>query len=57
MAYLQIHCDYCGGKWDVYKRDIKNERARQCPHCFQEIDRREKLAQAKEAFDRKRAAQ
>ena len=39
MAYLQIHCDYCGGKWDVYKRDIKNERARQCPHCFQEIDR------------------
>ena len=39
MAYLQIHCVYCGGKWDVYKRDIKNERARQCPHCFQEIDR------------------
>ena len=39
MAYIKIHCDYCGGTWDVYKRDIKNDRARQCPHCFQEIDR------------------
>ena len=38
MAFLRIHCDYCGGTWDVYKRDIKTEDARKCPHCFQKID-------------------
>ena len=30
MAYLRIHCDVCGGTW--------NDKARQCPHCFSEID-------------------
>lgn len=38
MAYLRIHCNYCGKWWEVYKRDSKNEYSRQCPHCFSEID-------------------
>ena len=38
MAFLRIQCDYCGGSWDVYKRDIKSEDARKCPHCFQRIE-------------------
>lgn len=39
MAYLLIHCDVCGGQWEIYHRDDwKDRRARQCPHCFSEID-------------------
>lgn len=38
MAYLRIKCDYCGGKWEVYKQNIQGENARICPHCFQKID-------------------
>ena len=38
--YLHIRCGVCGCKWDVYSRDNwKDDRARQCPHCFAEIDR------------------
>ena len=40
MAYLRIHCDVCGGTWEVYHRDNwKDDKARQCPHCFSKIDR------------------
>jgi len=40
MAYLRIHCEVCGGTWEVYHRDDwKDHRARQCPHCFSKIDR------------------
>ncbi len=40
MAYLRIHCEACGGVWEVYHRDNwNNDKARQCPHCFAEIDR------------------
>lgn len=40
MAYLRIHCDVCGGTWEVYHRDNwKDDKARQCPHCFAKIDR------------------
>lgn len=38
MAYIKVHCDYCGGSWEIYKRDVKNDHARQCPHCFQRIE-------------------
>ena len=39
MAFMRIHCDVCGGTWEVYHRDNwKNGKARQCPHCFSEID-------------------
>ena len=40
MAYLRIHCDVCGGTWEVYNRDDwKDDKARQCPHCFSKIDK------------------
>lgn len=40
MAYLRIHCEACGGVWEVYHRDNwNNDKARQCTHCFAEIDR------------------
>lgn len=40
MAFLRIHCSVCGGTWEIYARDSWNDdRARQCPHCFSEIDR------------------
>lgn len=40
MAYMRIHCDVCGGAWEVYHRDSWNDdKARQCPHCFSKIDR------------------
>ena len=39
MAYLRLHCDVCGGTWEIYHRDDWNDdKARQCPHCFAEID-------------------
>ncbi len=38
MAYLKIHCDYCGQSWEVYERAVKDEHSRMCPHCGSEID-------------------
>lgn len=39
MGFLRIHCNYCGGTWDVYGRDDWNEtRSRTCPHCQTKID-------------------
>ena len=40
MSYLRIHCEACGGVWEVYHRDNwNNDKARQCHHWFAEIDR------------------
>lgn len=40
MAFLRIHCDVCGGSWEVYRRDVwTNDKMRQCPHCLSKIDR------------------
>lgn len=40
MAFLRIYCNECGGKWEIYRRDNWNdETARQCPHCFLQINR------------------
>lgn len=39
MAYMKIHCGYCGQSWDVYQRDDWNKKnAATCPHCFKRID-------------------
>lgn len=39
MGYMKIHCNYCGGSWEVYGRDDWNEKKhRTCPHCFSSID-------------------
>lgn len=37
MAYMKIHCDYCGGTWEVYERDFTNEVNKYCPHCAKGI--------------------
>lgn len=39
MAFLKIHCDVCGGAWEVYLRDRWSDtKTRQCPHCQSKID-------------------
>lgn len=39
MGYLKIHCHYCGGTWEAYKRNIvSRDNAHTCPHCFKSID-------------------
>lgn len=38
MAYLIIHCETCGRKWEVYHRgDIYSKEQRTCPHCGEKI--------------------
>ena len=51
MAYMKIHCGYCGGAWEVYHRDDwKDDHARTCPHCSQKIDRQTWNKQVLPAF-------
>ena len=38
MAFLRIHCAYCGGTWDVYHRQRELDPALRCPHCDSKID-------------------
>lgn len=39
MGFLRIHCDYCGGTWDVYGHsNFSDKSARTCPHCKQKMD-------------------
>ena len=39
MAFMVIHCESCGGSWEVYSRDDFNHwHARTCPHCGKSID-------------------
>lgn len=39
MAYMKIHCDYCGGSWEVYERDNWfDQKIATCPHCATKID-------------------
>ena len=39
MGILRIHCDSCGGQWEVYgSGDFHARTARTCPHCGQRID-------------------
>lgn len=40
MAYLRIHCDYCGQTWEVYERSMHDEHSRECPHCHSKIEDR-----------------
>ena len=38
MGFIRIHCDYCGGTWEVYGRDnYKETQYRTWPHCFSKI--------------------
>lgn len=38
MPFLRIHCDYCGGMWDVYRKMRWIDTAARCPHCDARID-------------------
>lgn len=38
MAFLRIHCAYCGGTWEVYHKQRELDQARSCPHCDARID-------------------
>ncbi|MBQ5319761.1 MAG: hypothetical protein J6K17_11765 [Oscillospiraceae bacterium] len=38
MAFIRIHCDYCGGEWEVYKHGLTSEHSRECPHCFHTVN-------------------
>ena len=56
MVLIRIHCDSCGGSWDVYSSLRDFDQARQCPHCEHRIDGatwREKILPA---FDAARLA-
>lgn len=48
---LRIHCDQCGGAWEVYGRDNWREpTARTCPHCGHKIERQTWEGQVLPAF-------
>ena len=38
MAFLRIHCAFCGGVWEVYHKQRELDQARSCPHCDARID-------------------
>lgn len=51
MAYMVIHCESCGGSWQVYDRDdLTHWHAHTCPHCGKRIDRATWEAQVIPAF-------
>lgn len=38
MEHLIIHCTSCRTAWQVYPRDMTDEKSRCCPGCYAEID-------------------
>ena len=38
MLYMRVHCDYCGGTFEIYPKLREYDKARQCPHCDSRID-------------------
>lgn len=40
MSYLRIHCNNCGGSWEIYELTYNKKFSNICPHCFKEIDKR-----------------
>lgn len=51
MAFMRIHCGYCGQPWEIYGRDNwKSDAARTCPHCQSKIDRQTWERQVLPAF-------
>ncbi len=39
MGYMKIKCHECGGSWEVYHYNFRDDHLRVCPHCCKEIDR------------------
>ena len=39
MGFLRIHCQECGGYWDLHEQDdYKHPKNKKCPHCGKGID-------------------
>lgn len=55
MAFLKIHCGYCGGTWDIYSKVRKFNNICRCPHCDAHMDERT-WAKILAAFDAMQAA-
>lgn len=51
MGFLRIYCGSCGDTWEVYRRDVYGERARQCPHCTAKIDKKTWRENVLQAFE------
>ena len=40
MDYLKVHCHNCGGKFELYSRDMNREdKPPMCPHCLARMDK------------------
>lgn len=39
MSYLRIHCNNCGGNWEIYELTYNKKFSNICPHCLKEIDK------------------
>lgn len=51
MGMLRIHCDQCGGVWEVYgARDYTNDQNRICPHCGHKVEKQTWHGQVLTAF-------
>lgn len=37
MVFVKVHCESCGGTWEVYPKMRKADFARECPHCGKRI--------------------
>lgn len=56
MVYMKVHCDSCGGTWEVYARSRGLDPARVCPHCGRRIDAGTWKNRVLPAFDAVKAA-
>ena len=40
MDYLKIHCFHCGGKFELYSRNMNHDdKPPRCPHCLKMTDK------------------
>lgn len=40
MDYLKIHCFHCGGKFELYSRNMNHDdKPPRCPHCLKMMDK------------------
>ena len=40
MDYLKAHCFHCGGKFELYSRNMNyDDKPPMCPHCLTRMDR------------------
>lgn len=40
MDYLKVHCFHCGGKFELYNRNMNyDDKPPRCPHCLKKMDK------------------